>query len=781
MEKINNWINKNVFKITTLFILLQPIFDLITSITTRSFLSTVSIGIITKMLFMLFAIYSMIFVFRNKKKSIIYFLFVIVYILIFSLYNLFSVNFNNLIYNLINLFKFWYFPITLVFMFCLFKEKDKIIDKNILVKIFFIYVILIVIPIIFGIGFNSYLEGKVGSSGLFYSASDISAIIGILIPFVLDYIFNLKNKFMSLILFVFVSILCLFIGTKVPIICLLLSLLYFFLKYLSKINLIKRIIILLSAIIVFGLVSIIFIPKTNFYKNINIHLNFLGIESVGELLTDTNNIDRFIYSDRITFLENIKQSYDNSNIIEKFIGVGFVRENENVDTNKKLIEIDYYDVFYANGIMGFIIYFFPFIVLLFNIVKRWFKNKHIKDTGIYLISLILIILMSGFSGHVLTSPSVSIIAAIIIASTYKIYFDGNYKKRILFCANDLRIGGIEKALITLLKNIDYNKYDVDLMLETKSGELLNEVPVCVNIIEYNTSCNKNILVRKISNILKRIKFVFNNYMTYDASICYATYSYPGNVLSKLASKNCSLFIHSNYTQIYKDIEEFKYFFNSRKINKYRKIIFVSNEAKDDFINVYKNLKNKCIVINNLVDYKAIIKKSNEKIDYIKSNKTTFVFVGRLEEEAKKVSRLINVFNELKDVELLIIGDGEEKEKYEKLIKNKNIKLLGLKLNPYPYMKIADYIILTSDYEGFPLVYPESIVLNKKIITTIDVSDDEISIPNRFGYIVSKNEKTMIKQIKDIVVNDNLKLEKLDFNKLNTNRMRNLEKIFDEVI
>ena len=104
-----------------------------------------------------------------------------------------------------------------------------------------------------------------------------------------------------------------------------------------------------------------------------------------------------------------------------------------------------------------------------------------------------------------------------------------------------------------------------------------------------------------------------------------------------------------------------------------------------------------------------------------------------------------------------------------------------KLNPYPYMKLADYIILTSDYEGFPLIYTEAIVLNKKIITTIDVSDDEISIPNRFGYIVSKEEKIMIKQIKEIIANDDLKLEKLDFNKLNKNRIEKIEDIFNEVI
>ena len=43
------------------------------------------------------------------------------------------------------------------------------------------------------------------------------------------------------------------------------------------------------------------------------------------------------------------------------------------------------------------------------------------------------------------------------------------KKKLLFCSFDLNIGGIETALINLLNNMDYGKYDVDLILEKKEG------------------------------------------------------------------------------------------------------------------------------------------------------------------------------------------------------------------------------------------------------------------------------------------------------------------------
>ena len=51
------------------------------------------------------------------------------------------------------------------------------------------------------------------------------------------------------------------------------------------------------------------------------------------------------------------------------------------------------------------------------------------------------------------------------------------------------------------------------------------------------------------------------------------------------------------------------------------------------------------------------------------------------------------------------------------------------------IKKCNYLIMTSRYEGFPVVYNEAIILDKPIVTTRDVSDDYISIPNRFGYVV----------------------------------------------
>lgn len=259
----------------------------------------------------------------------------------------------------------------------------------------------------------------------------------------------------------------------------------------------------------------------------------------------------------------------------------------------------------------------------------------------------------------------------------------------------------------------------------------------------------------------------------------------GEKLSKIASKNSSIYIHSDYTLIYKNEKEFKEFFDKRKINDFKTVFFVSNEAKDNFLRKYPLTNNK-IVFNNFVDYRNIIDLSKEEITEEKKGKL-FVFVGRLDENSKKISRLLNVLKDLnnKDIFLWVVGDGPDRKRYEEYCKNnnleKNVSFLGMKKNPYPYMSMADYIILTSEYEGFPVIYLEAIALNKKIITTIDVSDEYVKIKDNYGYIISKEIEEMKKEISEILEHDNLEYNPLDFEKMNKEKIRKMERVFDEVI
>ena len=74
-------------------------------------------------------------------------------------------------------------------------------------------------------------------------------------------------------------------------------------------------------------------------------------------------------------------------------------------------------------------------------------------------------------------------------------------KKILFSAYSLDVGGIETALITLLKNI-HSKYEITICLEKKEGIFLQDIPKDIKIITYKPNNNKIKLIRKMLSLLK---------------------------------------------------------------------------------------------------------------------------------------------------------------------------------------------------------------------------------------------------------------------------------------
>ena len=361
------------------------------------------------------------------------------------------------------------------------------------------------------------------------------------------------------------------------------------------------------------------------------------------------------------------------------------------------------------------------------------------------------------------------------------------KKRILIFSYNLDTGGTEKALITLLKNINYKKYDIHLFLEENKGIFKKEVPKKVNVYEYKVYKHKIKLIQKFKNFCNQLKFIMKNYHKYDCAINYSTYSYAGNFAVQKASKNRIIFVHNDYTNIYEDEAEFRNFFTTRNIYDYNSIVFVSNESMNKFLKFYPTLSNKTTVINNLINYDEIKQLSNQKIDIkFPRNEIRLLFVGRLEEKSKRISIQLKLINDLKkkypNIKLYIVGDGLDKTAYECYVQDNNLQenviFLGEQKNPYPYIKKCDYLLITSKYEGFPLVLNEAIVLKTGIISTLNFSDDIFNIGENYGFIVSKEYNQMKKEIEKIIDGKKLKTKNFDFEKINKERLLKLEDLIN---
>lgn len=356
------------------------------------------------------------------------------------------------------------------------------------------------------------------------------------------------------------------------------------------------------------------------------------------------------------------------------------------------------------------------------------------------------------------------------------------KLKLIISSAHLDYGGIEKSLLNLLNSLDLNKFDITLVLEEKKGVFLNKLNKNIKVIEYIPSENKNIILRKLTNLKNRFIWYLKNHNRFDVSICYATYSMSSNFIARTSSKNRIMWIHSNYCQSFEyDEQKIKDFYDIRYLNKYKRFVFVSNESRNDLIKYYPFIKEKSIVINNIIDIEEILNNSKLNINLKLNHKYNGIFIGRIEEKVKKVSRVIELAkycqDNKKDIGFIIVGDGPDllnlKLKCDEY-KLKNVIFTGSQSNPYPYLEKADFLILTSKYEGFPVVYNEAIILNKPILTTIDVSDDEISINNNYGIIVKP--KALVQNIDNIL---NFKNKNIDFKEINNNRIAKIEKLISD--
>lgn len=140
-----------------------------------------------------------------------------------------------------------------------------------------------------------------------------------------------------------------------------------------------------------------------------------------------------ILSSRDIYLVRKIQNLDNYKLYDYLFGLG---KNQRIDNelSDKNIEIDFLDILFNYGIIGFIIYFSLLICVIYFILK-YFINKPNKVFSNYnllelYISIVLMILISCLSGHVLGAPSVALILSIIISKVYNMIYsipDSNTK------------------------------------------------------------------------------------------------------------------------------------------------------------------------------------------------------------------------------------------------------------------------------------------------------------------------------------------------------------------
>lgn len=324
-------------------------------------------------------------------------------------------------------------------------------------------------------------------------------------------------------------------------------------------------------------------------------------------------------------------------------------------------------------------------------------------------------------------------------------------KKIAFSIGYFGSGGTEVSLVNLLKKMSENKnYDITVFVEKNEGAYAADIPNNVRVVEIFKNSNflnekneikylyrqklsdKSLkemiriifykilqhidrvkLYRAFSKETKKIEEEFDYAVDFQGYGSFRTYY----ILNCIKAKNKYIFIHDERIGWIKKVK--------KCFMRYDKFLCVSNSCKDIVEKEYPDVKGKVEICRNVIDIDKIEKLSKQKRDFnYDPNVFNILTIGRLQYQ-KGYDLLVNIAMLLKrsnkKFKWYIIGDGMLWDEIKADIKSKSIEdcviMLGMKKNPYPYLKECDLYVQPSRHEGYGIAIAEARILKKIVVAT----------------------------------------------------------------
>jgi len=360
-------------------------------------------------------------------------------------------------------------------------------------------------------------------------------------------------------------------------------------------------------------------------------------------------------------------------------------------------------------------------------------------------------------------------------------------KKVLITIGNMNVGGIQKSLLELLKALSQcPEYEVSLFCCKKVGAFLERIPESISILPENpyaaaaeqtlAECKeqgkKYYFFRMIMSLWSKLftkeipstvlcKLIGNIGEEYDVSI---SYSQPieDHAFCNLTNEivlNCTraaqkiTFVHCDFGVYGGNTKR-----NRKLYARFDRIAAVSESVGKRFAEIVPVCSGKLHTVYNFCDCNEIEQLAAQ--DPLIYTKKTFISVARLSEE-KGILRCIPIFNKLKndgfDFEWHIVGDGSLKKVIEEEIARycleQNIFMEGEQINPYRYIKNADYFLLPSFHEAAPMVFDEAFTLGVPVLTTRTLSAAEMIGARRIGLICENNEEAIYKMLHCVMSNN----------------------------
>lgn len=369
------------------------------------------------------------------------------------------------------------------------------------------------------------------------------------------------------------------------------------------------------------------------------------------------------------------------------------------------------------------------------------------------------------------------------------------KKRLLFVMESMKSGGGERSLLSLLQLIDYEKYDVDLMLFEPSGLFFDMIPEQVNIVslgkDYESfskplveSVKKFLLNLKPGMALNRLLYsrtvnlknipelerdqrawkylrrVFSKTdVQYDAAIGYLEGKPNFYVADCVDAKVKIGYIHNDYSKLGLNAS-----YDRKMFGKLDRIVTVSDECKKVLKKTFPEYAEKFCIIENITSPKLLLKMASDFPEEFakKSDEKTVFTIGRISQQkgydiAIDAAEILN--QKGYNFKWFSIGKGELREEFEKRIIEKNLEekfiFLGERANPYPYLANCDIYAQPSYFEGKSIAIDEAKILAKPIVATKFTTVYDQLCDGETALLAEINAESVAEKIAQLFDNENL--------------------------
>ncbi|MFD3446800.1 O-antigen ligase family protein [Microbacteriaceae bacterium 4G12] len=429
-----------------MFIIFQPILDLLTSLCIVVLKINTTVGIMARLVVMGIGILYLLIKSREKEnRKYLYYIVTLGIILGIGLVNNILIKKPILLGEEVKFVAKVMYPFVMISCYILafksLKAKENIYNKvrnNILYATLIINSVM-VISVATKTDWNSYEYLKTGSRGWFYAGNELGAILALAMPIVLLYTIQQTTSMKKLYYWI-PTLLMIFsllaVGTKVGYgaifaslaTALVMCLIQLFLERKNEAK--KKVLLLhsiLTAIVFIGVIVIT--PLTPIAKNTGLHMQLIEQQAGSqaakpeppekkkeeEQKRQQEEAAALIFSGRQKFLEMYKVYFKEAPLSQKLFGMGY---GGNFKEQPKMVERDFHDMFFSFGIVGFLVIMLPAIIyglrLLITIFKR-FKEVFTLKYALIAASLALALGIAYTAGHVFTAPGVSIYFSVLLA------------------------------------------------------------------------------------------------------------------------------------------------------------------------------------------------------------------------------------------------------------------------------------------------------------------------------------------------------------------------------